>query len=111
MGLTGAVLLGGCADLMQRSTIAPDWFQAKAVEVKGEGYPKLKDVPETRGNNTGGVTAWKSDADSLKAQAAQLEAKAAEPNPSDDEVRATAAQLRAQLDSGQPADPGKAPKP
>ena len=23
------------------SQIAPEWFQAKAVEVKGEGYPDL----------------------------------------------------------------------
>ena len=43
-GLAGLTLLSGCADLMQQtaiSQIAPEWFEAKAVEVKGEGYPEL----------------------------------------------------------------------
>jgi hypothetical protein len=99
VGLTGACLLGGCADLMQRSTIAPDWFQAKAIEVKGEGYPELKDIPDSRGV-TGGAPEWKTDADTLKAAGEVLEAKAAEGGsvPTEEEVRARAAQLRAEVD-------------
>ena len=51
-GILGCTALtAGCADLMQQSyisQIAPEWFEAKAVEVKGEGYPELADVPEVR---------------------------------------------------------------
>jgi hypothetical protein len=99
LGLAGACLLGGCADLMQRSTIAPEWFQAKAIEVKGEGYPELKDVPASRGPS-GGAPDWKADADALKAAGEVLEAKAAEGGaiPTDEEVRARAAQLRAEVE-------------
>jgi hypothetical protein len=112
-GILGAALSGGCADLMQRSTIAPEWFQAKAVEVKGEGYPSLKDIPPTRGVNSGGAAAWKSEAASLKAEVEKLESQAAAGGaiPTDEEVRATAAQLRAQLESGDPSNAGKAPQP
>lgn len=99
VGLSGAVLLGGCADLMQRSTIAPEWFQAKAIEVKGEGYPELKDIPESRGP-TGGAPEWKTEADALVAAGETLEARAAEGGtiPTEEEVRARAAQLRAQVE-------------
>src|SRR5262249_23066869 len=112
MGLTAAVLLGGCADLMKRSAVAPDWFQAKAVEVKGEGYPSLKDIPVTRGTNAKGAEAWKTEAASLKAEAAKLEAKTTEGEaiPTDEEVRARAAQLRATVDPSAPATPGTASK-
>jgi hypothetical protein len=99
LGLLGACLLGGCADLMQRSTIAPEWFQAKAIEVKGEGYPDLKDIPESRGP-TGGAPEWEAEAAALRSAGAALEAKAAETGalPTEEEVRARAAQLRAQLE-------------
>jgi hypothetical protein len=96
---------------MQRSTIAPDWFQAKAQEVKGEGYPVLKDVPEVRGSNSGGVAAWKGEADTLRAKGQELDAKAGEPIPTDEEVRAREALIRAQLDAGQPADTPKKSQP
>ena len=111
MGLLGASLLGGCADLMQRSTIAPEWFQAKAIEVKGEGYPKLADVPQSRGK-TGGVAEWQGEAASLRNEAAKVEAKGAEAgaNPTDEELRAMAAQLRAQID-GKPAATSAQPAP
>jgi len=35
--VTSLALLGGCADLMGRSVVAPDWFEAKAEEVKALG--------------------------------------------------------------------------
>lgn len=102
IGLSGAVLLGGCADLMQRSTIAPEWFQAKAIEVKGEGYPELKDVPQSRGK-TGGAPEWEREAAALRNAGAALETKAAEAGalPTEEEVRATAAQLRAKIEEAE----------
>ena len=120
-GLLGASLLGGCADLMQRSTIAPEWFQAKAVEVKGEGYPDIRDIPQSRGP-TGGAAEWEGEAAALKSQAAKIEADAAktaaegETLPTDEELRAKAAQMRALIDGksdveGAPAAAPPAPAP
>lgn len=100
----GAALTGGCADLMQRSTIAPEWFQAKAVEVKGEGYPKLADIPTAK-EIAGTRSNWEAEAAALKAEAAEIQTAAgsAEPIPTDEEIRAKAAQLRALLEEGQAA--------
>jgi hypothetical protein len=95
----GAAMTGGCADLMQRSTIAPEWFQAKAVEVKGEGYPDLSDIPSAK-QVAGSQASWVAEAAALKAEAAKIEASAGpvQPIPTDEELRAKAAQLRALLE-------------
>lgn len=107
--LAGAALLGGCANLMQRSTIAPEWFQAKAVEVKGEGYPQLADVPKAAPAPTDQAE-WRQAAAKLTEEAAKFEAELAnaEPMPTEEEIRARAAQLRALLENGDTAlDGGK----
>jgi hypothetical protein len=104
-GILGCTALtAGCADLMQQSyisQIAPEWFEAKAVEVKGEGYPELADVPEVRKAES---TLAQSDegATALKDAATKLEAQLAAQGVirSDDEVRATAARWRATLEGG-----------
>ena len=104
-GILGCTLLtAGCVDLMQQSyitQIAPEWFEAKAVEVKGEGYPELADVPEVRkaestlAQSDRSAAALKNAADKLEAQlAAQGDIR------SDEAVRATAAQWRATLEEG-----------
>jgi hypothetical protein len=83
------------------SQIAPEWFEAKAVEVKGEGYPELADVPEVRKAES---TLAQSDegATALKDAATKLETQLAAQGVirSDDEVRATAARWRATLEGG-----------
>ena len=103
---------GGCADLMQRSQTAPDWFQAKAKEFQGQGYPELSKIPEKRGT-TSDQAAWDAAGASLAAKAAEVKAATAvadaEPLPSDEELRATAAQLRAMVDKGTAAPEGKPP--
>jgi hypothetical protein len=103
-GIGCATLLGGCADLMQQSyitQIAPEWFEDKAVEVKGEGYPELKDVPEVR-TFTGTRQEWELSASQLQQVADAIETKVAADGPirSDEEVRATAARLRAIVEDG-----------
>jgi hypothetical protein len=106
-----ALTTSGCADLMQRSTIAPEWFQAKALEVKGEGYPKIADIPEARGS-TADQAQWEAAAATLQAEAKEIEAKLGEGgNPTEEEIRATAAQLRAQVENGNAAEPSASPKP
>lgn len=116
-------LTGGCADLMQQSyisQIAPEWFEAKAIEVKGEGYPELADIPEVRAVD-GTRAQWETRAAALKEEAARLEAKLAADGPitPGETVRATAAQWRATLEEGAaaaghpvtPATPPPSPTP
>lgn len=107
----GAALAGGCADLMQRSTIAPEWFQAKAVEVKGEGYPEFKDIPTAEGVK-GALAEWESEAQDLRTEAAEIEAELAHIPPplTEEEIRAKAAQWRAEVD-GQSGPPPQGAQP
>jgi hypothetical protein len=105
-----ALTMGGCADLMQRSTIAPEWFQAKAIEVKGQGYPKIADIPEAKGS-TADQAQWDAAATSLQAEAAKIDAKLSEvANPTEEEIRATAAQLRAQVENRKVTESGAQPQ-
>src|SRR5690349_19609329 len=96
-----ALGMGGCADLMQRTQTAPDWFNAKAKEFQGQGYPELSKIPQKRGT-TADQPAWDADGAKLSAKAAQMEAAAtsAPPNPAIEEDRATAAQWRALVEKG-----------
>jgi hypothetical protein len=105
-----AALSGGCADLMQRSTIAPEWFQAKAVEVKGEGYPELAEVPELRGS-TADQAEWDKTRKELQAASARFDRDlaAAGAIPTDEEIRARQAQLQALLDGSEAATDGVQP--
>lgn len=98
-GLGGLALSAGCANIMEQSAIsqiAPEWFEEKAVEVKGEGYPELADIPEVR-PLTGSVAEWRRQASTLKTSADQLEALPAETTSTrtPDEIRAMAARWRA----------------
>jgi len=99
--VVAALGMGGCADLMQRSSTAPDWFNAKAKEFQGQGYPELSKIPEKRGT-TGDQPAWDAAAASLTAKAAEINAATVgvPPNPTAEEDRAMAAQLRAQVEEG-----------
>jgi len=98
-GLGGLALSAGCANIMEQSgisQIAPEWFEEKAVEVKGEGYPELADIPEVR-PVTGSIAEWRKQADTLKTSAEQLETPPSEQiairTPED--IRAMAARWRA----------------
>ena len=81
-GLGGLTLSAGCANIMEQSgisQIAPEWFEEKAVEVKGEGYPELADIPEVR-PVAGSIAEWRKQAETLKTSAEQLEAPPSEPD-------------------------------
>ena len=99
--------LTGCADLMAKSAVAPSWFQAKAVEVKGEGYPDIHKVPMARTAKQDQPTLEAEDA-KLKTLALGVDAQVA-PIPDADTIRATAAQMRAQTEQGKPASDAGAP--
>ncbi len=110
IGLAGLSMTAGCADIMQQSAvsqIAPEWFAEKAIEVKGEGYPELSDVPQVRPIE-GTPREWKNQAAKLKSDAETLESSAAveQATRTPDEIRATAAQWRALAEgTAAPADP------
>lgn len=99
-GLAGLSLAaGGCVNVMEQSAIsqiAPEWFEEKTVEVKGEGYPELADIPQVR-PFSGTLAEWRSQADDLKEAAEPLEELHAQQATSHtpDEIRAMAAQWRA----------------
>lgn len=46
------VFLTGCASSIERVQAmraqAPDWYEARKVEFRGEGYPELSSIPEPR---------------------------------------------------------------
>lgn len=83
---------------MQRSVVAPDWFEAKAGEVKGEGYPDLHDVPEA--DEIGSLESWDAEAREVEQKALEVEMSTTIGNarPTPEESRARAAQLRARVD-------------
>jgi hypothetical protein len=98
-GFAGLAMAAGCVNVMEQtaiSQIAPEWFEAKTVEVKGEGYPELADIPEVR-PFSGSLKEWKGQAEELKASAEELEKTSTleEDYRTPDEIRATAAQWRA----------------
>ena len=99
-----AVTLSGCANIMSRSSVvAPEWFESKAAEVKGEGYPKLADVPKYRPNRP--ADEWDRDADALRAEAASVVEIPTDGEAllTPEEIRARAAQLRAEVAEGEEA--------
>jgi len=52
---------------------APDWYDARRVEIRGEGYPEIVDIPTIEKGNTPGQTLETS-----KARGAELRAVFAE---------------------------------
>jgi hypothetical protein len=113
--LAGLAMAAGCVNLMEQpalTQIAPDWFEEKTVEVKGEGYPELSDIPQVR-PFTGTLREWKAQAAELKTSADELEQRHAalseEEFRTPDEIRATAAQWRALAEGTAvpPASPGQ----
>ncbi|MEM7663418.1 MAG: hypothetical protein AAF292_14335 [Pseudomonadota bacterium] len=50
------LLLSGCAslnDVVGGIGNAPDWFRERRVEIRGEGYPLLREVPVVNDTNAG----------------------------------------------------------
>src|ERR1700753_3017022 len=89
--ILAASALSGCADLMAKSAVAPDWFQSKAVEVKGEGYPDIHKVPKARGDFKD-QPVWDAEDKKLKGMAQSIDAQTAAPIPDADAIRAREAQ-------------------
>ena len=65
------LLFGGCASLdnvIGGISNAPDWFQQRRVEIRGEGYPSFGDVPADALEKTTQANLQLSKEQILKAQ-------------------------------------------
>jgi len=64
-------LLAGCAGSIEKVQTmraqAPDWYEARKVEFRGEGYPELYTVPELTANGDSLAKLSLSEADVLAA--------------------------------------------
>jgi hypothetical protein len=99
--ILAASTLSGCADLMAKSAVAPAWFQSKAVEVKGEGYPDIHKVPKVRGTFKD-QPVWDAEGKKLKGMGQSIDDQnaAAGAIADPDAIRAREAQLRAYVEQG-----------
>lgn len=50
LGVASTAMVAGCTSSLDRvrETVAnaPDWYEARATEVRGEGYPSISRIPE-----------------------------------------------------------------
>jgi hypothetical protein len=92
-----AIAASGCANIATVQRQAPAWFEQAQREIKGEGYPDLCDVPATRAASSPKAQ-WDQQADTLRTDAAAVEARVAALGPilTDEQIRANAAQVRAE---------------
>lgn len=64
-------LLAGCASSLERvqevRESAPDWYEARKVEISGKDYPRISDIPVVTEVNRPGQQLSISRADTLKA--------------------------------------------
>lgn len=95
------LLLGGCAsldDVVGGIANTPEWFQERRVEIRGEGYPDLTEVPD--GRSIGAIGARLQATEALARQ--DLEAFLTDPrtlpaNTTREDIEQEAARLRALL--------------
>lgn len=94
-------LLAGCVsldDVVGGIANTPEWFQQRRVEIRGEGYPDLRDVPDETNVRAIGKRLQATEALTRKEVAAFL----ADPRNeaagiTSEEISQTAAQLRSLL--------------
>lgn len=91
----------------------PQWFDEKSRQVKGEGYPKLADVPRERGASTADPVDWTLQRSDLRKQAETMrtDPKSAGPDSTPEDIRAKAAQLRAIAEAGGGSPPAATTTP
>lgn len=102
--LAASASVTGCSTIVERTAGAPEWFNAKSVEIRGDGYPDLRDVPNVRPPLQTAVET-EQRASTLKVELKSIEDQASDPIPTPDEIRARAAQLRAKADESVRPDP------
>ena len=64
--VTFAFLVGCTSSIEKVQSLrsqAPDWYEARKVEFRGEGYPSLTDIPEPSQRNEARVSLRLSEAE------------------------------------------------
>ncbi len=79
--LVPIILLAGCASSLERvramRAAAPDWYEARKVEISGEAYPKIGDIPLVEASARPGTQLAASGRDTMTAlQKFQLDPRA-----------------------------------
>ncbi|MEL6827286.1 MAG: hypothetical protein AAFN91_13645 [Pseudomonadota bacterium] len=102
------VLLTGCAGSIEKVQAmradAPDWYEARKVEFRGEGYPDLNSIPEPTSGYDPVAKLELSEAETLAALAMFENSPRSEPpTETPDEIRAWAAEVRRAVEGRLPA--------
>lgn len=105
--LAGVILapLAGCASSIERvrETVAaaPDWYDARATEVRGEGYPNIAGVPTLQAGERGPVRDLDSGRRELQdaERLFRMDPRAVPPGLELAEMQAWAARVKAELDA------------
>ncbi|MEM9178600.1 MAG: hypothetical protein AAGA89_02760 [Pseudomonadota bacterium] len=102
------ILLAGCAGSIEKVQAmradAPDWYEARKVEFRGEGYPDLNSIPEPRTDYDPVAKLELSEAETLAALAMFEDNPRSEPaTETPDEIRTWAAEVKRAVEGRLPA--------
>lgn len=100
--------LAGCASSIEKvqslRSEAPDWYEARKVEFRGEGYPSLNDIPEPSQVRSTRNRLQLSEADTLAALDMFYSHPRAEPaTETPEEIRAWALEVKRAVEGQLPA--------
>lgn len=100
-------MLSGCTSSLDRARAmragVPDWYAAKKVEIAGESYGRIRDIPSLISDQSVGQSSTFGEAEALAALAAfQEAARAAMPLESPAEMLAWASRFRERILAGIP---------
>jgi len=105
--VTFAFLVGCTSSIEKVQSLrsqAPDWYEARKVEFRGEGYPSLTDIPEPSQRNEARVSLRLSEAETLAALEMFYSDPRAEPaTETPEEVRAWALEVKRAVEGQLPA--------
>lgn len=99
-------LLGGCSSLdnvIGGIGNAPDWFQQRRVEIRGEGYPSFRDVPKNVSETQQRARLTLSEAEALAAlELFKSNLRSQPPEMTVDDISAVAADIRKAVEKPMP---------
>ncbi|MEL7111306.1 MAG: hypothetical protein AAFZ74_08425 [Pseudomonadota bacterium] len=102
------VLLTGCTSSIERVQAmraeAPEWYEARKVEFRGEGYPDLSSVPELSDSGRTLKKLELSEAETLAAlQLFNSDPRAQAPEETPEQIRAWALEVKRAVEGRLPA--------
>ena len=102
------VFLTGCASSIEKvqslRAQAPDWYEARKVEFRGEGYPSLADIPQNTPRDSTMRRLQMSEAETLAAlDMFFTDPRGALPTETPEQIRAWALEVRRAVEGQLPA--------